>query len=211
VTKLLRRSSTASWQTRQAKSTGLQVEVPTDLCRFAEDPGVGVVIKLHTVPPAFGTLDDKKCLIEIDVECMKKDDFQSERATTLGQIDNAQHRKYADWAYQRHDSISRFDEGSYTYYRYDIDCPNGDAVWTRTSVTNVYERGVSLYETEDDAIARRILGSLRALTGFADLTLRSRGCTCSAALPHQSQRPANRLHWRAGLHMTCDSPIWLPR
>src|SRR5438552_1580731 len=164
VTKLLRRSSTAKWETKRATATGVQVDVPTDLCGFLDDAALGAVIRLHTLPPPPGVLDDKRCLLEMKIERMKKDVFERERASdSLKTATNDPNAAYWTWNLHRHNAISRFDDPKYAYYRYDLDCPAGDVVWTRTSVMKVYEGGVSLYDQEDDAIVRRILGALRCI------------------------------------------------
>ena len=160
VTQVLRRSATQTWQVKHSQAVGVQVEVPADICGYAEAPNIGLAIQLHTVPAPRFVLDDKKCLMDIKIERKKKDDFEREIALPVGRRKDDADWK---WLYARHDSIDRRQQGLYTVYRYDFDCRGGDVVTTLTNVTNVYERGTSLYEKEDDAIVRRILGSLRCL------------------------------------------------
>ena len=169
ATELLRRSAIASWQTKRSLSSGIEIDVPTDLCGFFDEPSLGLQIELHTLPPPAGVLDDKKCLLQIQIERMSKEKFQRQRAS-----DPAGHTgdppKSRSWTYSRHDSVSRFDDGQYTYYRYDVGCPNTDVVSSLATVRNIFDHGVSLYEKEDDSTVRRILGSLRCLDAPARRT-----------------------------------------
>ena len=160
IAESLRRSGNTSWEVKQSTRTGIQVETPTDLCGFTDEPTLGMAILMHTLPPPSGVLDDKKCLLEMRIERMKRETFERERMVVTGRYKDDPSWK---WMHTRHDSIDRRNEGQYTLFRYDLDCPNGDVIYTLTNVTNVYERGASLYDTQDEAIVRRILGSLRCL------------------------------------------------
>jgi len=164
VTELLQRTQTNRWETKRSTELGVQVEVPAHVCGFAENSTLGMIIELHTVPPPAGVVDDKRCLLQIKVERLLRNDFESRRASdpilTKKTDPDYELRR---WEYRRHDSISRFDVDRFTFYRYDLDCSNGDVVWALGSITNVYDGGVSLYGKEDEAIVRRIIGSLQCL------------------------------------------------
>jgi hypothetical protein len=163
LTRLLRRSATTAWETRRSAGSRLEVEVPRDLCGFVDRPTLGVFIAMHTVPPPPGVFADKKCLLEIQIDRKKQEDLTGgEEAVTNTALDETL-RKFQQWALQRHDSVSRFDGGQFSHYRYDVGCPDGDMLSAMATVTNVYEGGVSLYEKDDEAIVRRVFGSLRCL------------------------------------------------
>ena len=88
--------------------------------------------------------------------------FENERASDPDPLRKDRQRSAVrEWNFRRHSSISTFDNGQYTYYRYDLDCPNGDVITTLTNVTNVFQAGKSLYGDADDRIVRRILSSIR--------------------------------------------------
>ena len=163
VTNLLRRSDMTSWETEQLPITGIEIEVPSDRCAFGDEPGLGAGIGLHTLPPPRGVLDDKKCLLQLQIHRMTVDAFERERATDPTGRKGDANEKFRSWIYRRHDSMSRWDGGQHTTYRYDLACPDGDVVTSVTSVMNVYEHGVSLYAKEDEATVRRMLTSLRCL------------------------------------------------
>lgn len=167
VTKLLRRSDTTSWEKKQLTATGIEIEVPTGRCAFGDEPSLGAGVGLHTLPPPRGVFDDARCLLQVNIRRMTGEKFQNESAREPIVRKADPDEKYRQWTSRRHDSIDRWDEGQYTVYRYDLQCPDGDVVWTLTNVTNVYEGGVSLYAKEDDAIVRRMLTSLRCLTVLA--------------------------------------------
>lgn len=158
----LHRSGAGVWETRRSPTSGIEVAVPRDLCGFVDEPTLGVTISLHTVHRQRGVLDDKKCLMQIEIERMNQQRFDKERGPAALSIeDDHPKAKYWRWDLQRHHMISRFDEREFTYYRYDVECSDGDLLTARATVANVYEGNVSLYDKEDDAFVRRILRSLR--------------------------------------------------
>ena len=165
VTDLLQRTSAKQWEIRRSVPGGVELEVPTDLCGYADDAKLGMVIEMHAVPPPRGVLDDKRCLLEIKVQRFTRDDF--ERLRAIDPIDVRQtdpDYELRRWQYRRHGAISRYDvDHRFTYYRYDVDCSNGDVISTIASVVNVHDRGAALYVKEDEGIIRRVLGSVRCL------------------------------------------------
>lgn len=163
VKQRLHRSGREGWETRKSRALGIELGVPRDLCAFADAPELGMAIDLHTLDRPRNTLADKKCLLRLKIERLRKNDFEQRvKEWTMSTGDDAaENVRYWSWRSQRHVVVSRFDEDAHTYYRYDVECANGDIASTSTAVTNVYERGVSLYEKEDEAFVRRMLGSLR--------------------------------------------------
>jgi hypothetical protein len=156
VTKLLRRSATTSWEKKQLPVTGIEIEVPTDRCAFGDEPGLGAGVGLHTLPAPRGVFDDDRCLLQVDIQRMSGEQFQDEIATDRTGRKGDVHEKYRRWTSRRHDSIDRWDEGQYTVYRYDLQCPNGDMA--------------ALTQRDCNAIAQRLNDRPRKRLGFATPT-----------------------------------------
>lgn len=164
VTDVLRRGQLTVWETRRSMASGVEFEVPVDRCGFVDRPSLGVAIEMHTVPPPPGVYDDKKCLLEMRITRNKKEELGPDGLFGAPAPNASETEKqFAVWLSRHHQSIDRLDGGQFTHYRYDVTCPNGDVLTTITNITNVYQDGVSLHEKEDEAIVRRVLGSLRCV------------------------------------------------
>jgi hypothetical protein len=158
----LHRSDLSTWETRQSGASGLRFQAPTDMCYFMDNPTLGVGIELNALASPAGVVDDDRCLLHVEMRRLSKTEYEEQNVP-----DPLGRSARNDWIRQRHASIGRFDSGQYTYYRYDVGCPNGDVVWTQTEVDNIYnQEGVSLYDQQDEAIVRRILGSVRCVQSF---------------------------------------------
>jgi hypothetical protein len=159
----MRRSSNGLWITRSSNVARIRIETPEDLCGIVDSPSLGFSVHLHTVNPPVGVIDDKNCLVEIGVERMRKDRFRQKLKSESVDVGNNPNRAYWLWSLEQHSSISKFENRRFMFYRYDADCKNGDVISTRASVTRVYKGDVSIYDNEDEAIVRRVLGSVRCL------------------------------------------------
>jgi hypothetical protein len=159
LSETLRRSGTNAWRTKPFTQAGVSADVPADPC-WVDGSKWGLYIHLHAVPPPPGVLDDQYCMLRIRLERMTRAQYEERQEFLRGVRTDPEYRK---WVAERHDVISKLDEGEYTYYRYDVECSNGDIVRTRTEVHNVFEDGVSIYAEEDDAMVRRVLESVRCL------------------------------------------------
>jgi hypothetical protein len=153
-----RRSSIDTWQVRTFPLARIQAETPTDVCWEADNPRLGAAIQFHGVPPPPGVLDDTLCLLQIELTRRTAGEFAKEQALTRELDEPTAKEKRWHWLAERHEMISRIEVGDQAFYRYDVECENGDIVSASAEVLTLR------YAQEDDAIVRRIFGSIRCLT-----------------------------------------------
>lgn len=158
----LQRSEARVWERRQSAILNITIEVPRDLCGFSDTPGIGLVVSLHALRRRVGGLDDKRCLMQLVAQRLNKQRFEDDAVQHGEQVaGGSPNANYWRWQYQPHLALSRFDEHAFTYYRYDLRCPDEDVITSHVTVAKVYKNGTSLYGKADEELVRRMISSLR--------------------------------------------------
>lgn len=152
-----------TWKARHYEKPGVDIETPAVLCEDREVPKA-LSIGIHEIPPAPGVLGDTMCRVSVRVERMPRKRFEDEAKLWLSTgPPDPEERKRREWIATFHEKIARSDTSAYAQYRYDIDCRNGDILRGEADVVHVYQNGVSIHESEDEAAVRRMFGSLKCV------------------------------------------------
>jgi hypothetical protein len=162
----LKRSTFDHWQVRQFPMAGLKAEIPVDVF-YASDDIYGADIGMHPVKPPPLVLDDTWPLLVISMDRIGLEVFLKRQSDIRGSDSyvkgDDQTRVFWEWVVARHEAIERFDKGGYTYYRYEVECPDGSLIRSKAELTNLRRGGVEVDAKEDEEAIRRILESMSCI------------------------------------------------
>jgi hypothetical protein len=105
-----------------------------------------------------GRIGDSHYLVEISIRRISATDYQGKVARNTGSPDAE--TTPSRWLGSPHDTISKWGDGPYSSFRYDVHCGNGDVLWGAATLTHYYRDGVSQFGKDDEAVIRRILASM---------------------------------------------------
>ena len=155
------------WRVREFPHAGVSAEVPMGVDEHFVWDSIDAFIGLHIASPPDWVLDDARALLKVTLERMSREKFEDRKAqirrSGMYRTGDTADRARLDWRVAWHDTIERSDSSGYTYFKYEIECPDSTVVRMHVEVVNLRRNGAAIHESEDEAAIRRILNSVECI------------------------------------------------
>jgi hypothetical protein len=157
----------AGWYVKEFPYSGVSAELPVGVDEHYVFDSDGAFIGLHIAAPPRWVLDDARPLLQITLDRLSREEFEERKAqirrSGMYKDSDEKDRARLEWRVAWHDSIERDDSGGYTYYKYEIECPDESVVRMHVELVNLRRGGIAVHEEEDEAAIRRILNSVECI------------------------------------------------
>lgn len=158
----LQRTSTKRWEIKTFYDEGMSLTIPT-ASKVNHHPSFGVSVWLHPLAPPWYRMQDTQYFVIVAAQRKDGRSLQEERESLARNVQRTEDSEFQFWSAGEHPTIDVIPEDVYSYYRYDVKCGRGEVLRLKAEVRHPIVNGSPKFQTEDDAIVRRILNSAKCL------------------------------------------------